>query len=106
MTKQLTINKNKRKSYMSQGFLMRRGDNNNINNINTAAVSKNPSINEFDGNHEIISNYNINDNNNNSGFFLIKDSKDKEQKDGFFKYPSKDVSEANFIRKNNKKKQI
>ena len=108
MGKQLTL-KNKRKSYMSQGYLIKRvvDNNNNINNINvinTAAASKNPSINENEGNHELISNFNINDNNN-SSFLLLKDWKDKEQKEGFFfKHGSKDINEANFTRRNIKKK--
>ena len=97
MGKQLTI-KNKRKSYMSQGFLMKRNEKKDY-----SAFSKNQSINDNDINHEIISNNNMNDNNN-SSFLLLKDIKDKEAKEGFFKYDSKNLGESNIIRKNKKKK--
>ena len=93
MGKQLTI-KNKRKSYMSQGFLMKRNEKKDY-----SAFSKNQSILEND----IISNNNINDNNN-SSFLLLKDIKDKEAKEGFFKYDSKNVNDINIIRKNIKKR--
>ena len=94
MGKQFTL-KNKRKSYMSQGYLIKR--------IDYSTYSKNQSINnENDANHEIISN--INDNNNNSSFLLLKEMKDKEAKEGFFKHDSKNIPENNFPRRNVKKK--
>ena len=96
MGKQFTI-KNKRKSYMSQGYLIKRVDH--------SICSKNQSINENDQNQEIISNSNnLNDNNNNSSFLLLKELKDKEAKEGFFKHDSKNIGEANITRRNIKKK--
>ena len=81
MGKQFTL-KNKRKSYMSQGYLMKR--------VDYSAYIKNPNFNDNnnnnnDMNHEIIStnnNNNINDNNN-SNLLLLKD---KDTKEGFFKH--------------------
>ena len=96
MGKQFTL-KNKRKSYMSQGYLIKR--------IDYSALSKNQSINnDNDVNHDIVSNYNANDNNNNSSFLLLKEMKDKEAKEGFFKHDSKNIPENNFSRRNVKKK--
>ena len=99
MGKQFTL-KNKRKSYMSQGYLMKR--------VDYSAYIKNPNFNDNnnnnnnDMNHEIIStnNNNINDNNN-SNLLLLKD---KDTKEGFFKHDSKNIGEVNIIRRNKKKK--
>ena len=84
MGKQLTI-KNKRKSYMSQGFLMKVKD--------YSAISKNQSIFENDNNNDKISILNANDNNN-SSVLLLKDLKDKEIKEGLNKYDSKNLGES------------
>jgi hypothetical protein len=102
MGKQFTLKniKNKRKSYMSQG-LIKRKDYKDLKDYSN--YSKNQSINENDINHEKISNC-INENNNNSGFLLLRESKDKEQKEGFFKHDSKNIGEANIVRRNIKKK--
>ena len=94
MGKQFTL-KNKRKSYMSQGFLMKRKD--------YSAFSKNnQSIIDNDINDK-ISNIVINDNNNNSSFLLLKETKDKDFKDGFIKYDSKNIGENNTKRMQRKK---
>lgn len=82
MGKQFTI-KNKRKSYMSQGFLMKLKD--------YSAYSKNQSIIDNDNNNDKISILNINDFNNSSAF-LLKDLKEKE---GINKYDSKNLGESN-----------
>ena len=77
MGKQFTL-KNKRKSYMSQGFLIKRKQ--------YGSFSKNHSINDIEVNNDINSNSNINLNdNNNSGILLLKEVKEKE----FTKYDSK-----------------
>ena len=95
MGKQFTL-KNKRKSYMSQGYLIKR--------IDYSACSKNQSINENDANPEILSNNNNLNDNNNSSFLLLKELKDKEIKEGFFKHDSKNIGEPNISRRNIKKK--
>ena len=93
MGKQFTL-KNKRKSYMSQGFLMKR--------VDYDAYIKSPNLNENNNdNHDIISNNNINDNSN---LILLKDVKDKDLKEGLFKYDTKNIGEVNITRKNVKKK--
>ena len=83
MVKQLTL-KNKRKSFLSQGYLIKRKDYSNL--------SKNQSINDFEANNDLFSiNNNLNDNNN-SSLLLLKDSKDKDFKD---KYEPKNIEENN-----------
>ena len=94
MGKQLTLKK-KRKSYMSQGFLMKRKD--------YSAYSKNSqSIIDSEMNDK-ISNININDNNNNSSFLLLKETKDKDFKEGFIRYESKNIGDNNMRRVQRKK---
>ena len=93
MGKQFTLKK-KRKSYMSQGFLMKRKD--------YSTYSKNPSAFDNDMNDK-ISNININDNNNNSSFLLLKESKEKDFKDGFIRYDTKNFGDNNTKRMQRKK---
>ena len=85
MGKQFTL-KNKRKSYMSQGFLMKVKD--------YSAYSKNQSIIDNDNNNDKISNLNGNDNNVSSGF-LLKDLKEKDIREGLSKYDTKNLGESN-----------
>jgi len=85
MGKQFTI-KNKRKSYMSQGFLMKIKD--------YSAISKNQSIFENDNNNDKISILNANDNNN-SSVLLLKELKEKDFKEGLNKYDTKNYGECN-----------
>ena len=99
MVKQLTL-KNKRKSFLSQGYLIKRKDFSNL--------SKNQTINDNDANNDItsINNNNLNDNNN-SGLLLLKESKDL--KEGFLKYDSKNIEDSNsrkFKKKTNFKKNL
>ena len=97
--------KNKRKSYMSQGYLMKRVDYSAyIKNQNFNDNNHNNNDNHENENHDdIINNNNLNDNNN-SNLLLLKDVKDKDAKEGFFKYDSKNSGEINVNRKNVKKK--
>jgi hypothetical protein len=85
MGKQFTL-KNKRKSYMSQGFLMKIKD--------YSAYSKNQSIVDIDNYNDKISNLNGNDNNMSSAL-LLKDLKEKDIKEGINKYDSKNMGESN-----------
>ena len=97
MGKQLTL-KNKRKSFLSQGYLIKRKNYTNL--------SKNLTINnDREANNDKNSNYNLNlnDNNNNSSFLLLKDSKEKEYKEGLFKHDSKNLEELNNSRRVKKK---
>ena len=84
MGKQFSI-KNKRKSYMSQGFLIKKKDCSAC-----SKNSKNQSINDNELNNEIISN---NNENNNSSFLLLKDAKEKEVKEGFVQKDTKNITE-------------
>ncbi len=94
MDKQLTF-KNKRKSYVSQGFLVKKSD--------CGSYNKKLSICENDNNHENTSNNNINDINNinNSSFVLLK-----EGKDAISKYDTKNINDLSPHRKVIKKKII
>ena len=97
MGKQLTL-KNKRKSFLSQGYLIKRKNYTNL--------SKNLTINnDHEANNDKNSNYNLNlnDNNNNSSFLLLKDTKEKEYKEGLFKHDSKNLEELNNSRRIKKK---
>ena len=85
MGKQFTL-KNKRKSYMSQGFLMKIKD--------YSAISKNHSIFDNDNNNDKISNLNGNDNNISSAL-LLKDLKEKDMKEGINRYDTKNFGESN-----------
>ena len=76
MGKQFTLKK-KRKSYMSQGFLMKRKDYSSYSKNNQSIIDNDL--------NDKISNININDNNN-SSFLLLKEAKDKDFKDAFIKY--------------------
>ena len=99
MGKQFSI-KNKRKSYMSQGYLIKRKEFKDC-----TVCSKNQSINENDEiNNE---NTNINNNNkiienNNSNFLLLRETKEKETKEGLLRHDSKNL--ADISRKTMKKK--
>jgi hypothetical protein len=80
---------------MSQGFLMKRKD--------YSAYSKN-SQSIFDSEmNDKISNINMNDNNNNSSFLLLKETKDKDFKDGFIRYDTKNIGDNNARRMQRKK---
>jgi hypothetical protein len=97
MVKQLTL-KNKRKSFLSQGYLIKRK--------NYVNLSKNLTINDNEANNDKNSNNNLIDNNNNSSFLLLKDSKEKEYKEGFLKYDSKNLDDINNNSRKIKKKTI
>ena len=90
MGKQYTM-KNKRKSIVSQGFLLKNEN---------SSYSKNPSFCD-NNNHENTSINNINDINNinNSSFVLLKDAKD-----GISKYDTKNINDVSGRRKTIKKK--
>ena len=114
MGKQFSI-KNKRKSYMSQGYLIKRKEYKDY-----TVSSKNQSINENDEiNNEDESfnnnnnNNNINNNkiieNNNSNFFLLKETKEKDTKEGLLRHDSKnigDISRRTMRKRTNLKKQL
>ena len=77
MGKQFSI-KNKRKSYMSQGYLIKRKEYKDY-----TICSKNQSINENDENTSINNNNNNKIiENNNSNFLLLRETKEKETKEG------------------------
>jgi hypothetical protein len=97
MVKQLTL-KNKRKSFLSQGYLIKRK--------NYVNLSKNLTINDNEANNDKNSNNNLIDTNNNSSFLLIKDSKEKEYKEGLLKYDSKNLDDINNNSRKIKKKTI
>ena len=82
MIKQSTLKK-KRKSFLSQGYLVKRKDYGNL--------SKNQSMNDNEGINDLCS---IKDNNN-SGFILLKEMKEKEWKEGPIKYESKNIEDNN-----------
>ena len=94
MGKQFTIRK-KRKSYMSQGYLMKKTD--------YSSYSKNQSICDNENNNENTSNKNINDINNinNSSFLLLKE---REPRERITKYDSKNINDSNVQRRIMKKK--
>ena len=93
MGKQFTIKQHKRKSFMSQGVLNKKADN--------SIYSKNHSICDNEPNHEIISN-NDNNYNNNSGFLLLKEMREKDQNEILLKNDSRNLDDS--IKKNIKKK--
>jgi hypothetical protein len=82
MVKQSTLKK-KRKSFLSQGYLVKRKDYSNL--------SKNQSINDNEGINDLCS---IKDNNN-SGFILLKEMREKDWKEGPNKYDSKNIEDNN-----------
>jgi len=112
MGKQFSI-KNKRKSYMSQGYLIKRKEYKDY-----TISSKNQSINENDeinNEDESVNNNNNNNNNNkiiennNSSLFLFKETKEKETKEGLLRHDSKnigDISRRTMRKKTNLKKQL
>ena len=93
MGKQFSI-KNKRKSYMSVGYLIKKKDYSTC-----SKNSKNQSINDNEINNEIISNNNninnIINENNNSSFLFFKEAKEKELKEGINKKESKNIIDNN-----------
>ena len=106
MGKQFSI-RNKRKSYMSQGYLLKKKEYKDY-----SVCSKNQSINENDEiNNE---NETVNNNikiieNNNSSFFLLKETKEKDTKEGLLRHDSKnigDISRKMMRKKTNLKKQL
>ena len=111
MGKQFSI-KNKRKSYMSQGYLIKRKEFKDY-----TTCSKNQSINENDeinnespsiNNNNYNSSNNINNNNNkiiennNSNFLLLRETKEKDTKEGLLRHDSKNIGDIS--RKTKKKK--
>ena len=98
MGKQFSLKK-KRKSFMSQGFLVKGND--------YSSYSKNQSfIYNNENNHEDTSNNNINDFNNinNSSFILLKDLRDREPREGITKHETKNNNDINYQKKIIKKK--
>ena len=102
MGKQLTL-KNKRKSFLSQGYLIKRKDYSNLAKIQSANDNEaNNDLTNNNNNNNINSNNIVNDNNN-SSFLLLKESKDKELKEGFLKHDSKNIEDSNNSRWGKKK---